>query len=546
MKMMRKISAVIVSLFLLAPCFSMVAFASDGRISFSDPETKVGDEFDVKCAARSSGANMGSIEIQLSYDSAFLRFVSGDGVTQDADGALTLSADGGSAEQIFMVKFQALQEGSTQVTISGATIADANGAALTMDQGSSAITIGEGDPSKIEESSTAAAAEDMQVEVNGVSYTLTDKFTDGDIPGGYERTTVNLDGQDRQMVVNASSGVTLGYLIGEDGTASFFVFNEEDATFSPYAEIAISDMSSIVLMSSSSSQAALPEDYTEATLTLGEYEFPVWQSENDSGFYVLYAINNNGEEGYYRYDPAENTYQRYTPEGSGDGSAADTSTLLGKIQKFLSDNIQKIVLFGGLGALLLLIIFIVLVVKLHNRNVELDEIYEEYGLNDMEELPQTKKEKKQKKDNAPVGRRKGKGGYDDDDDGYDDDGYDDDDFDTDEMDLTDEMDFAADEADFATDEMGFATDDIDFEAEELDFSTADFGFKTEDVSPTEEMDFETSGLSLDGVEEDDKVVYGGKSHTGELTIDDLDDLLNEKKEPSKKEEAFPVDFVDLD
>ena len=39
MKLMKKISAIVLSLCLCIPCFSLVAHAADGKISFTDPET---------------------------------------------------------------------------------------------------------------------------------------------------------------------------------------------------------------------------------------------------------------------------------------------------------------------------------------------------------------------------------------------------------------------------------------------------------------------------------------------------------------------------
>ena len=49
-------------------------------------------------------------------------------------------------------------------------------------------------------------------------------------------------------------------------------------------------------------------------------------------------------------------------------------------------------------------------------------------------------------------------------------------------------------------------------------------------------------------EKDDFVVYGGESRKEELTIDDLDDLLNKNrnKEKNLKKEEFVMDFIDLD
>lgn len=547
----KKIGGMLLALCLVVPCFSMVVNAADGRISFSDPETKVGDIVEVKCAVRSTSDPLGDIKLQLSYDSESLSFESGDSAESDEEGSVVCTGNGGSTEQVFMLKFQALKEGSTQITVAGATITSGEGNELSLDQGNSTIKIAEGDPSKIKEKDESEAesvstAEDTQVEVDGVPYILTDKFPEGDIPEGYERTTVSLDGQERQMVTNANNSVTLGYLMNGD-TGSFYLYNEENATFSPYEELVISDKISIILLSDTSA-ASLPAEYKEAELTLDEKTFPVWQKPGEEQYYVLYAMNSNGENDYYRYDAEENTYQRFVPESEKD-EKEKTSGLLGKVESFIEKNIQKIVFFGGLGLIVIIILIFILGVKLFNRNAELDELYEEYGLNDEE--PQPVKEKKKERKPGKTGRSRKK--------------KNDDDFDTEDMSFTSDMDFTEDlgltaDMDFTeelsfTSEMGF-TSDMDFTEDmsftedmdiEEDFQTEQFEY-AEDEFATEELELDDGDL-LDEVDSDEFVVYGGQSRTEELTIDDLDELLSDRPKKNKKsdpDDTFKVDFIDLD
>ena len=95
------------------------------------------------------------------------------------------------------------------------------------------------------------------------------------------------------MVANESGAVTLGYLKDAEGTGDFFLYNTENATFSPYEEVSISDTTSIIVLSDTSN-VKLPKQYKEAKLTLNEKEFPVWQDSSKEDTYVIYAMNNNG------------------------------------------------------------------------------------------------------------------------------------------------------------------------------------------------------------------------------------------------------------
>lgn len=500
MKLMKKISAIVLSLCLCIPCFSLVVHAADGKISFTDPETAVGEMVDVKCVLRSSDGDMGKVEVQLAFDSEYLSFQSGDGV-EAGDGSLTYKGDGGSSEISFTVKFQALKEGQTQITVNSASVASGSGGSLTLTEGKSTVKIAEGDPSKIVQTeTTSTGAGDKEVEVNGEKYTLTDAFADADIPAGYSKTTVSLDGEDRQMVTNEEGTVTLGYLKDAEGTGDFFLYNTEDATFSPYEEISISDTTSIIVLSDTSN-VKLPKQYKEAKLTLNEKEFPVWQDSSKEDTYVIYAMNNNGETGYYQYDPNENTYQRVEINSTDEDAAKKNTGILGKIQNFIEKHLALIVLVGGLGGIIILVVLIVLGVKLHNRNAELDELYEEYGIDEEEDEPE---EPVKEKKGGLFGKRKK---------------------DEDEFEEYEEDSFGEDEF------------EDDYEDDYEDDFEDDFG---------REDRFDTVELSSFEADED---VFAGYDRRDELTIDDLDDLLGEQ--PKKRghieaDDAFKVDFIDLD
>ena len=47
MKMMKKLATLLLAICLVVPCFSMVSFAANGAIQFTDPSTKVGESLEV-------------------------------------------------------------------------------------------------------------------------------------------------------------------------------------------------------------------------------------------------------------------------------------------------------------------------------------------------------------------------------------------------------------------------------------------------------------------------------------------------------------------
>ena len=530
MRFMKKISAVLLCLCLLVPCFTISVQAAHGRISFTDPKTAVGDMVEVKCLVQSTSGSMGEVEVTLEYDSDFLKFKSGNGVTEK-NGTLTCKGNGGSADASFVIKFQAAQEGSTKISVKETTIKDTNGAVLDMDHGSSAITIAKGDASKVEsDEAPESSAGDAEIEVNGVKYTLTDNFANADIPTGYSRTTRELDGEERQMIENEAGTICLAYMVDADNVGDFFLYMEETATFVPYEELTISDSTTIVVLSDTS-LVNLPDTYQQATLTLNDKEFPVWQDTVNDGFYVMYAMSNHGETGYYRYDSAEGTYQRFdveavTAEGEEE-TEADTSTFLGKIEKIIGDHLSLAIIVGlalaGLGLLILLI----LAIKLHNRNAELDELYDEYGidLEDEEPAPAPKKKESKKKNR----RQK----------------YEEEDFEEEDF---EEEDF--EEEDFEEDFEEENFDEEDFEEEEFESDFYGRSFKEEEDFAKKR--YVGAGKSVKPVKtiKPEEDVFVGYETRSELTIDDLDDLLGEKKTTKRghfdEDDTFQMDFIDLD
>ena len=93
----------------------------------------------------------------------------------------------------------------------------------------------------------------------------------------------------------------------------------------------------------------------------------------------------------------DGTYQRYTPE-STKKSVNDDDKKSGLLNK-LRTHLDKVILVAWGIFLVMLIAIIVLAVKLRHRNLELDDLYDEYGidLEDEEEEEEVYSDKKSKK-----------------------------------------------------------------------------------------------------------------------------------------------------
>ena len=500
MKFTKKIATILLSVCLIVPCFSVMALAANGVIFFSDLETSVGDEFTITGTAVVSGDVIGDATIHMTYDPSYMRFEEGDGVNADTDGNLTFKGSGdGSSDRIeFTMKFQALQEGSTRLEQGDAMVTDSAGSSVACEEGYADVVIqesfsgtggrvvpdagtGAGDPSKIKD-----VASGTSVTIDGQEYTLSGDFSDSMIPAGFTAGEITYNDSTYKGAVQEKTGLQMAYLVDGDGKGDFWMYDSSDSSFSPAEQVVISDTYSIVIFDAGS-KVSMPSKYSKGNLEINGKTFEIWDEPDRDGFYVLYAVNNDGEESLYLYDSVEHTYQRMETPKSATTPDKKSASKFDAILEKISDHLIWFVAAAAVIVILLVIFLLVSVVKLHNRNRELDDLYDEYELDDepqrnpVKPIQPVKAEKK-----SQFKKRQDddfEDDYDDFDDDFDDDDYYDDDFD----------------------------DDYDDEG------------ISDDTRSVDEFD--------DYFDDDD--------------FDSFDDY-NIKKEKRKKGDTFEMDFIDLD
>ena len=419
MKFTKKIATILLSVCLIVSCFSVMALAANGVIFFSDLETSVGDEFTITGTAVVSGDVIGDATIHMTYDPSYMRFEEGDGVNADTDGNLTFKGSGdGSSDRIeFTMKFQALQEGSTRLEQGDATVTDSAGSSVACEEGYADVTIGAGDPSKIKDVANGAS-----VTIDGQEYTLSGDFSDSMIPAGFTAGEITYNDSTYKGAVQEKTGLQMAYLVDGDGKGDFWMYDSSDSSFSPAEQVVISDTYSIVIFDAGS-KVSMPSKYSKGNLEINGKTFEIWDEPDRDGFYVLYAVNNDGEESLYLYDSVEHTYQRMESATTPDKkSASKFDAILEKI----SDHLIWFVAAAAVIVILLVIFLLVSVVKLHNRNRELDDLYDEYELDDEPQRNPVKPIQPVKAEKKSQFKKRQDDDFEDDYDDFDDDYYDDD------------------------------------------------------------------------------------------------------------------------
>lgn len=568
MRKIKKLVVTFLAICLMCPGLSVITEAATAELRFADPSTTVGAEVEVKTKL-SSVSSLQSMEATLTYDKSELKFISGDNATAK-DGTIKISWTGTGTTAEFNLKFQALKEGTSNIEVSSATGTATDGSTLEITQGSSAVTIGAGDPSLIKddtedqsEDSKTTVADGPVVKVNGKKYVVGNEFSEELIPDGFKKGEMTFEGSKYTVITQEASGINAMYLTEKSsGDSDFFLYNSDDGSFSPFEEVEIAkDRYIIPLMNDG--KLKLSSRYQKTTLTLNGKEFDTWQDTKDAEYYIVYALNSDGEKTTYRYDTTDGTYQKYSPESQGttSGNKNNGKGLWGKILNFVEEFLDIVVIIAIALFLLVLLMFIVTAIKLRHRDLELDDLYDEYGI-DMDEeeavlkekKKEEKKEEKAKKASKKVKKKPAKKYYDEDKfEGYDDE----DDFDDEDPWITENIAKAMDTSNMkskksskkkkpsqgvrALDETGPA---IRKPVKKINLEdTNDF----EAFTPLDEEAFD----NFEGYysEDDDYDLFGAGCDDDDLfdaTADLLSNHPEKRRSHAEMDDTFKMDVIDLD
>lgn len=380
-KVYNKVANVILALCLTFMCFSFVSYAAEGTLQFTDPQAAAGDTVSVKAKVNASGSAIGDVEITATYDSSILKFVSGTNVSGE-NGTLQLSykGDGTASEAEFTMEFTALKEGTATIEATSSTAYLYSNDTLNLTLGTSEVKIEGGTPVTEDQADKKnSSGSGPEVTVDGKTYIVNENFSEAAVPNGFTATDAELDGKSTKAMVQETSGQYMYYLDDGTGNSDYFLYSTEDGSFTPTEVVDVNTGVTIFLMNHEDKEG-LPSDYKETTTSVSGKEFTAWNNVSDPEYYLVYALSSNGTTGYYQYDTTEGTYQRYIVAAAV--KEKTSNTLTDKILGFAKGHMVLIMCVIWGVFLLFLILIIILSVKLSHRNQELDDLYDEYGIDD--------------------------------------------------------------------------------------------------------------------------------------------------------------------
>lgn len=375
----------------LAAAICFQSLAATARIAFSDPSTQVGQEFSVTMKFTStSGDLLGDTDVMLAYDTSALEFVSGSGNVSGGTGAIRVkSAPAGATEAVTELKFKALKAGTTKITISSWEGYDNNGQAITVErEGSSTITV-----QGLETSSDDATLRSLQVSPGTLSPSFTPEQEAYTVEVGLEtsRLTVSAEATNDSAVVSVEGGDDLQEgantvvckVTAEDGTTvktyTLTVNKVEGGENTPAATVdgttatepevlaELEVTAKKIRITALPDGVEVPAGLKESSIAIGDVKVPGWTPEGVESpeYCVLYGINEEGEQNFYRFDLAERTVQRYFADQNTSTVTDQQYIEVAEQYNSLVDDYKlcRMLMFGAAAVAVILLIALIVVAR---------------------------------------------------------------------------------------------------------------------------------------------------------------------------------------
>ena len=219
-------------------------------------------------------------------------------------------------------------------------------------------------------------------------------FTLITIPEGFEESTATYNGETIAVLKGIAKELTLVCLAADaQGTnANLYIYNEASGAIDKM--VSITNTQKIYTIIPTGSDYVGPAGYTETTLEIGGEKVKAWIKEGNSEFYIVYAMNWNGEKALYVYDAKEQTMQRFVegnksetfddePEEENKEYLAMKKQYDDMYSEYVNDHSKKNKLIIGMGIVFIIILIglVLLIYKYRNGHFasEDEEDLEEIG-----------------------------------------------------------------------------------------------------------------------------------------------------------------------
>ena len=199
-------------------------------------------------------------------------------------------------------------------------------------------------------------------DINGTEWTMVNDIPEDVVPEGFEHSKTVIDGLEYNTLHGTFGDITLVYLQSESGNG-LFVYDAAQNTAYEFVRINSESHFIVVLLPKVDD---VPEGYNEISLSIEgkgvatAYQTKVEKTDDQTkDFYLVYAMNDNGESGWYTYDSVDGTYMRTklsTPTVAQDENDTTKSELVPGIA-------NKYLVLAAILVLIIIILLLLLIVS---------------------------------------------------------------------------------------------------------------------------------------------------------------------------------------
>ncbi len=291
---LKRISYILISLLCLLAIVSVPAakvHAEDASVTIGltpNGDLAVGEVVTVTIII--NGDNISAYTINLDYTPGLLQYQS----EAENGGSIAIN---GTGPTTLTYTFKAIQEGRATISTSGTSVYDAEGNPLTIAHAGATIIIGN------------IASEEDAIKIGNDSYTLVNEYHLPKQPEGYELSYVNYKDKDIYAYQAPNQNIKVVCLQNAEGEQKWFVFDEQNQSFSPFIQYSLEGINYVII--NKPDDVKLPEGFEESSLTLDNVQFTAYTDGAESGMYLVYALNQRGDSGFYYYDTDEGGFTNY-------------------------------------------------------------------------------------------------------------------------------------------------------------------------------------------------------------------------------------------
>lgn len=209
-------------------------------------------------------------------------------------------------------------------------------------------------------------------EINGQKLYPATSIPEDAVPQDFEQGTMKLWEKDYPYLYNDKIGsqICLLYLVDENKENGALYMVMDSAPYEAYPYVSFSSEFGYIVVVPDADETTLPAGYKAGTLDIeGKGSIGAYYYGKDKDVCLVYAVNNEGNYGWYLYDVNERTYMRYLGNSEADREEIQvpgTEAQSGDVQKLESQN-RMIFRAFLIVVLFLLIVIVILVLSRRNR-----------------------------------------------------------------------------------------------------------------------------------------------------------------------------------